>query len=246
MAESSVTVRTDLSDRETARDSENEEPTKSEHEYAMVPTPPSVTNSTASSSHHRTVRTGTSVFIPHDIIQRPKMVALATRLQMTPAHQAIYTKALIEEAGGDTSKITASYSSADRSRRKVGQQIAGSLMEKWTSPELATVHWDSKLMPSLHNKYVKEERLTVVVGTRNEQKLLGTPVYKPVAGRKTGDIVAELTVDMLKSWHCEDNIVNMTFDTTASNTGHVTAACVMLQGKLNRALLWSPCRHHIG
>ena len=38
----------------------------------------------------------------------------------------------------------------------------------------------------------------------------------------------------------------MTFDTTASNTGHVTAACVSIQKRLGRALLWSACRHHIG
>ena len=38
----------------------------------------------------------------------------------------------------------------------------------------------------------------------------------------------------------------MTFDTTASNTGHVSAAYVTIQRQLQRALLWSGCRHHIG
>ena len=38
----------------------------------------------------------------------------------------------------------------------------------------------------------------------------------------------------------------MTFDTTASNTGHVTAACVTVQKQLGRALLWSACRHNVG
>ena len=36
------------------------------------------------------------------------------------------------------------------------------------------------------------------------------------------------------------------FDTTASNTGHVTAACVTIQQALQRPLLWSGCRHHVG
>ena len=40
--------------------------------------------------------------------------------------------------------------------------------------------------------------------------------------------------------------VNMTFDTTSSNTGHLTAACIAIQDKLQRAVLWSGCRHHIG
>jgi len=38
----------------------------------------------------------------------------------------------------------------------------------------------------------------------------------------------------------------MAFDTTASNTGHLTAACVEIQQYIEQALLWSGCRHHTG
>jgi len=38
----------------------------------------------------------------------------------------------------------------------------------------------------------------------------------------------------------------MTFDTTASNTGHITAACVSVQQATGKALLWTACRHHVG
>ena len=51
---------------------------------------------------------------------------------------------------------------------------------------------------------------------------------------------------LMTEWHCSDRIVNMTFDTTSSNTGHLTAACIAIQDKLQRAVLWSGCRHHIG
>ena len=36
------------------------------------------------------------------------------------------------------------------------------------------------------------------------------------------------------------------FDTTSSNTGHKTAACISLQKKLDRPLLWLGCRHYVG
>lgn len=204
------------------------------------------TSSGGTRSHHRTARTGTKAFIPHDILKRPSLVSLATRLKMTPAQQAIYTKAVIVEAGGDIKQVSTSYSTADRTRREVGKQIDSSLRENWVAPMLATLHWDSKLMSSLSNQNVNEERLTVVVGNQRDLKLLGVPSYQPGSDRKSGDIIAELTVDLLESWGCADSIVNMTFDTTASNTGHITAACVTIQQKLGRALLWSPCRHHIG
>jgi hypothetical protein len=204
--------------------------------------------STASASKgcHRTVRTGTTVSIPPDIIRRPKLVALATRLQMTPAQQAIYTHTLITEAGGDPSKVYLSYSTADKARRQVGCKIASDCRDQWIAPKLATLHWDSKLMPSLHNKNITEERLTVVVGNVQELKVLGVPSYQPGTYRKSGDIIADLTTDLLRSWHCVDSITNLTFDTTASNTGHISAACVTIQQRLNRAILWSACRHHVG
>ena len=37
----------------------------------------------------------------------------------------------------------------------------------------------------------------------------------------------------------------MVFDTTASNTRHVSVACVTIQQRLGRCLLWSACRHHV-
>ena len=89
-------------------------------------------------SQIRVARTGTTAFIPHDIIKRPKLVALATRLKMTPVQQAAYTKALISEAGGDTSKISASYATADKARRLVGKKIADSCKAQWVPPKLAT------------------------------------------------------------------------------------------------------------
>ena len=106
-------------------------------------------------SHHRSIQAGTPVFIPHDIIRQPKLVALATRLKMTPAQQV-----------------------------------------------------PSKLW------------LTVVVGNSLELKLLGVSFYKNGTDCKSGYINADLTVDLLSSWNCKDSIVNVTFDTTASNNNH--------------------------
>ena len=188
----------------------------------------------------------TAAFIPHDIIQRPKLVALATRLKMTPTQQSAYTEALISEAGGDVTKVSTSYATTDKARRQVGQNIASACKEQWVAPQLLTLHWDSKQMPLLSNKNIKEERLAIVVGNAKELKFLGVPSYAMGSQRKTGDIIADLTIDLLRSWQCSDSIVNMAFDTTGSNTGHVTAACVTIQMRLGRALLWSGCRHHVG
>lgn len=87
--------------------------------------------------------TGTTAFIPFNILQSPKLVSLATRMKITPAEQATYTKAVIEESGGNPDKVAISYSTADKNRRKVGEKIAKSSKSLWMPPKLLTVHWDS-------------------------------------------------------------------------------------------------------
>ena len=62
----------------------------------------------------------------------------------------------------------------------------------------------------------------------------------------TGEIIASHTHDLLASWGCLTNIFSLCFDTTASNTSHLSAACVSIQAKLEKALLWCACRHHVG
>ena len=43
-----------------------------------------------------------------------------------------------------------------------------------------------------------------------------------------------------------ENVKAIVFDSTSANTGHLCTACISIQEKLGRQLLWCPCRHHIG
>ena len=74
-----------------------------------------------------------------------------------------------------------------------------------------------------------------MVGNAEILKLLGIPIY-PSGEESSGNKIANLTPDLLNSWHCTESIVNMKFDTTASNTGHVSAACATIQQRL--AMVW--------
>ena len=225
-----------LADSESSQDEDD-----SNKDFAFATPGPST-----GKTHHRVARPGTVAFISPDILKNPKLVSLAARMKLSPAEQAAYTQTIIEESGGDCSKIASSYATADRSRRKVAEKIATAVRDEWNPPKYASLHWDSKLMGTLTDKNVTEERLTVAVGDANEIKLLGVPAYKPGTDRRAGDIVTEKTMELLKLWDCQNSIVSMVFDTTAANTGHVTAACVCLQQALGRPLLWAACRHHVG
>jgi len=225
----------ELADSESSQDEEDPG-----EDLVTPPGPPLI------KTHHRAARPGTAAFIPHDILKSPKLVSLATRMKLSPAEQAAYTQAIVEECGGDKTKIAVSYATADRSRREVGEKIATAVREEWKPPTYVSLHWDSKLIGTLADKNVKEERLTVAVGDKNEIKLLGVPAYQPGTDRRSGEIITEKSMELLKLWDCEKSVVSMVFDTTASNTGHVSAACVSLQQALGRPLIWAACRHHVG
>ena len=94
------------------------------------------------------------------------------------------------------------------------------------------------------NKY--EECLIIAVGTQKETKLLRVSSIKSGITGKAGEIIANETIKLLDKWNCKDSIKNIVFDTTASNTGHISSACIKIQESLQCHLLWSGCRHHIG
>src|SRR6218665_3005896 len=71
--------------------------------------------------------------------------------------------------------------------------------EQWVILKPATLHCDSKQMPSLSNNNIIEECLAVLVGNAYEMKFPGVPLYPPGSDRKSGDIIADLTVDLLRT-----------------------------------------------
>ena len=101
-------------------------------------------------------------------------------------------------------------------------------------------------MTSISNQNEKEEHLSVLLGNNDDVKLFRVPSYKLGTEEKSGDIISDLVVNMLKSWNCVDCIVNMVFDTTAANSGHLFGACVAILQSIQKRLLWSGCRYHIG
>ncbi|KAK5878165.1 hypothetical protein CesoFtcFv8_025599 [Champsocephalus esox] len=93
---------------------------------------------------HKRKKTGTNVFIPHDILSRPSVVSLATRLKMSPTQQAAFTHGLVAESGGECTYLSTSYATADRARRQVLETISEERHKQWTPPPSCTLHWDSK------------------------------------------------------------------------------------------------------
>jgi hypothetical protein len=106
-------------------------------------------------------------------------VSIATRLNISHTLEEVFNESLIKESGGDVSLVSSSYSTAGKSRRSVVGTISTRIHGEWQPPTFTTLHWDSRLTPSLSDKYISEERLTVVVRDSQDMKLFGVSSYEP-------------------------------------------------------------------
>jgi hypothetical protein len=113
--------------------------------------------------------------------------------------QSAFTRGLIAESGGNTSTVSSSYATADRSCRQVLEAISKERHEQWTPPPMCTLHWDSKLTQMLSDVCQLEERLTVVVGDAARLKLLGVPAYTKGTDEACGTIIAQRTCQLLQA-----------------------------------------------
>ncbi|CAH1647379.1 unnamed protein product [Spodoptera littoralis] len=89
----------------------------------------------------------------------------------------------------------------------------------------------------------KEEksRLRNIEEQNHKEQLIAVPKLD----NSTGSEQAEAIRNAVTDWNLEDKVQILCCDTTASNTGRINGACVLLEQKFNREMLIFGCRHHI-
>ena len=133
-------------------------------------------------------------------------------------------------------------SSGRRKARQNRVKIAAKVKEEFKCPDLVSVHWDGKIL-MLKGK-IKSHRVAVsITGADADRvkKLLGVPECQGGTGVQEAEVVKEVLVN----WDVRDQVVNLVFDTTASNSSGDCGACYHLELWLDKPILWTACRHHI-
>ena len=100
------------------------------------------------------------------------------------------------------------------------------------------MHWDGKLLPG----YLRREttdRLAIIITSNGME--LGVPKISSSSGINQ----AQAVFDTLNDWSLLQNIEALCCDSTASNTGRMNGACVLLERLIDKDLLYFICRHHI-
>ena len=149
-------------------------------------------------------------------------------------------------------EFTLSRKTIDRERQKDRQLISLQAKLEFLEnlPDHLALHWDGSMMEDLLG--IKNEVEAILAsggqGKYKEGKLLDVVELKDAAGKNTstGEAQAKAVYSTILEWNILAAIRAFVFDTTASNTGWHSGACVRLNFQLGRVILYLACRHHIG
>lgn len=117
---------------------------------------------------------------------------------------------------------------------------AAELKAEFRSLEPLVLHWDGKLMGDLTSDE-KVDRLPIIVSGSATEQLLCIPKLPSGTGQAMADALIETVID----WDIKDRIKALSFDTTSSNTGIKSGACVLIEKLLEHKVLYLACRYHI-
>ena len=85
------------------------------------------------------------------------------------------------------------------------------------------------------------DRLPVLVSGVGVNKLLAVPGLP----NETGVAAADAIMTALNDWGIENQVIALSFYTTALNTGLAAGACTLVEQRLGHEVLHLACRHHI-
>ncbi len=176
---------------------------------------------------------------------------LATRCKVSHRVAAAMTAQLVKMGGGSLKDCSVSITSSHRKRKKMIDNATEQIKKDFSfhKPRFLTLHWDGKVIKYEH-KREHEERLAIVISYPSDDpnelhhhQFLGAPVLPD----STGISMRNALVQMLDIWDIHnDQIIALSWDTTASNTGHKTGSSTLFEQHLQRSVMWLACRHHIG
>ena len=167
-----------------------------------------------------------------------KVSTVSDGAHISERQQLVLISSAIKAGGGNLDDITLSKTSCHSARKKNRSEEAHSILENWVRPEFASLHWDTKLFELVTGK--KEDRIAISLGP-SPHKLLGIPSIASSTG--ANQMIAVSSV--VDKWSLEPNVVAVTYDTTASNSGEHNGAAILIEKRFGRALLHLECRHHV-
>lgn len=171
----------------------------------------------------------------------PELAAALDRHKVSSRSAVMVVGEAAKSLGQDVTPLTLNKSSIQRQRQQFRTEFATSVRQNFQPNTALVVHWDGKLLSDLTGRDMVDRLPILVSSCGGGSQLLSVP--KLPAG--TGAAQAHAVFEALNEWQIAEHVEGLCFDTTSSNTGHKSGACVILEQLLGRGLLHFACRHHI-
>ncbi|KAL4144007.1 hypothetical protein QTP88_006252 [Uroleucon formosanum] len=171
-----------------------------------------------------------------------KLAAAFDRCKISDRDAVHILIATAEALNKDVNELVINRTSIRRSCLCFRKERAENIRNKYklSIDDSVTIHWDGNLLPSLIEKH-NVDRLPIVASCNGKEQLLGVPALDTGTGADQANAIFQT----LEDWCITDNIQALCYDTTASNTGRIKGACILLEQLLQPNILYVPCRHHI-
>lgn len=202
-------------------------------------TPPPST-STSEQSDYITLK------LPRKSLMR-ESAELATRCRVSHRVATAMTAKLVKIGGGQLNQCSISTTTSHRHRSTELKCSEAKIKSKFKNmmPKFIVLHWDGKVI-KYENRQEQDERLAIVASfprPAQQHQFLAAPCIP----NGTGATMCNALLNTLQSWQIpHENIIGISWDTTASNTGSRQGSASLFERELEQAVLWLACRHHIG
>lgn len=169
------------------------------------------------------------------------VAACSDRLGLSVRKKAMFAASVARAAGVSVDDTNISRSTAWRRSQEERVKSATAIKDNFVVPPKCVIHWDGKRI-KVKGGATSERVVVYATGAdaAKTRKLLGVPEVQDGTGASESRAVQ----DVLKKWAIFKEVVGVVFDTTASNSGHKSGACVFIERYINRPVLWLACRHH--
>jgi hypothetical protein len=191
--------------------------------------------------HQKKLKIDTKADDPMKVILNRETISLFDRLQLSVRESFLVLASFARSSGLNFSDLKLSVSTVYRTslknRNRIVEEVTKNLEIKYVQnfccvfikikeefkekcqEKALIVHWDGKNMSNTTKDATDNskncERLAVAVSGLEIEKILGVPKLE----NERGDTQAEAVTGLLFDWGLADNILALSFDTTASNTG---------------------------
>ncbi|XP_050531470.1 uncharacterized protein LOC126900072 [Daktulosphaira vitifoliae] len=171
----------------------------------------------------------------------PKLLSALDQCKISDRDAVHLIISTAEALGNNVSKLIINRSTIRRGRLFFSERKVNDIKKiKFLDKNSLVLHWDGKLLPGIINR-AKVDRLPILVSFEGVSQLLGFPKIESDSGENQVNAI----FDLLQVWDVKNKIQALCCDTTASNTGRLNDACILLKQLLERNVLYLPCRRHI-